>query len=108
MIPMDAPRVHITAPTFFLGHFSHDVEGFVYSLEDRPFPDVVTFDAGGGLEIEVGGPYGTPSEDAIREALLAQAKSVFTQHRLEEAFAEWHEGRREAAREHAGELRAVG
>jgi hypothetical protein len=108
MIPIDAPRVHITAHLFFLGHFACEVEGFVYSLIERPHPDVVTFDGGKGVELELSGRYGTPPEDAIREALLAEAKTVFTQHRLEEAFSEWHEGRREAAREHAGELQMVG
>jgi hypothetical protein len=112
MIPLDAPRVHITAHIFFLGHFACEVEGFVYSLEDRPFPDVVTFDRGGGEEVYVLDPllgkYGTAPEDAIAQALHAESKTVFTQHRLEDAFRDWHEGRREAAREHAGELRRVG
>jgi hypothetical protein len=108
MIPLDAPRVHITAHIFFLGHFACEVEGFVYSLTERPHPDVVTFDGGKGVELELSGRYGTPPEDAIREALLAESKTVFTQHRLEDAFIEWHEGRREAARAYADELRAVG
>jgi hypothetical protein len=111
MIPLDAPKTRITAHIHFLGHFASEVEGFVYSLEDRPFPDVVTFDTG-GEEVYVLDPllgkYGTPNEDAIAQALHAESKTVFTQHRLEEAFAEWHAGRQEAAREHAGEMRAVG
>jgi hypothetical protein len=108
MIPLDAPKIHITAHLYFLGHFAAEIEGFVYSLIECPCPDVVTFDAGKGVEVELSGRYGTPPEDAIREALLAESKTVFTQHRLEEAFRGWHKGRREAAREHAGELRRVG
>jgi hypothetical protein len=112
MIPLDAPRVHITAHIHFLGNFACEVEGFVYSLEDRPFPDVVSFDAGGGSEVYVLDPllgkYGTPSEDAIAQALHAESKTVFTQARLEEAFRDWHAGRQEAAREHAQEMRLVG
>lgn len=108
MIPLDAPRVHITAHLFFLGHFAAEIEGFVYSLIERPQADVVTFDAGKGVELELSGRYGTPPEDAIREALLAEAKTVFTQHRLEEAHRAWHAGQRESARENAGEMRLVG
>jgi hypothetical protein len=108
MIPLDAPRIRVCAPIFFLGHFACEVEGFVYSLTERPQVDVITFDGGHDAELELSGRYGTPSEDAIREALIAESKTVFTQHRLEEAFRDWHEGRREAAREHAGELRRVG
>lgn len=112
MIPIDAPRTRICAHLHFLGHFACEVEGFVYSLEDRPYPDVVTFEGDKGEEVYVLDPllgcYGTPAEDAIARALHAEAKTVFVQHRLEEAFREWHADRREAAREHAGELRAVG
>jgi hypothetical protein len=108
MIPLDAPRIRVCAPIFFLGHFACEVEGFVYSLIERPQVDVITFDGGHEAELELSGRYGTPSEDAIREALLAESKTVFTQARLEEAFRDWHEGRQEAAREHAGEMRRAG
>jgi hypothetical protein len=108
MVPLDAPRIRITAPIFFLGHFACEVEGFVYSLQERPQVDVITFDGGHDAELEISGRYGTPSEDAIREALIAESKTVFTQARLEEAFRDWHTGRQEAAREHAGEMRRVG
>jgi hypothetical protein len=108
MIPIDAPRIHITAHLHFLGHFAAEVEGFVYSLIECPCPDVVTFDAGKGVEVELSGRYGTPPEDAIREALLAESKTVFTQSRLEEAFRDWHEGKKEAAREYEYEDRMMG
>jgi hypothetical protein len=108
MIPTDAPRIRICAPIFFLGHFATEIEGFVYSSIERPQVDVITFDGGHNAELELSGRYGTPSEDAIREALIAESKTVFTQHRLEEAFREWHTDRQEAARESAREFRAVG
>lgn len=112
MIPIDAPRIRICAHIHFLGHFAAEVEGFVYSLEERPQADVITFDAGGGNEIKVLDPmlgsYGTPNEDSIAQALYAESKTVFTLSRLEEAFRDWHAGRREAARERAGEMRLVG
>jgi hypothetical protein len=112
MIPIDAPRVHITAPIYFQGKFAGSVEGFVYSHERCPQIDVVTQVDDVGHETEVKDPrfgrYLKDADNVVAEALYAEVRNVFTMHRLEEAFRDWHEGRREAAREHAGELRRVG
>jgi hypothetical protein len=109
MIPIDAPNVSITAHLFFDGKFAAEIEGCVYSCEDCPAVDVVTLYSGGGIETEVMNQrYLSDADNAVAQALIAESKTVFTQARLEEAFRDWHEGRREAAREHAGELRRVG
>jgi hypothetical protein len=112
MIPLDAPHIHITAHIYFQGKFAAPVEGIVYSHERCPQIDVVTQVDDTGHETEVKDPrfgrYLKDADNVVAEALYAEVRNVFTQHRLEEAFREWHEGRREAAREHAGELRAVG
>jgi hypothetical protein len=112
MIPLDAPRVHITAHIHFQGKVAGPVEGFVYSHERCPQVDVVTQVDDTGHETEVKDPrfgrYLKDADNVVAEALYAEVRNVFTQHRLEEAFRDWHTGRQEAAREHAGELRRVG
>jgi hypothetical protein len=112
MIPIDAPFVHITAHIFFQGKFAGCVEGIVYSHERCPQVDVVTQVDDTGHETEVKDPrfgrYLKDADNVVAEALYAEVRNVFTQHRLEEAFSQWHTDRREAARESAREFRAVG
>jgi hypothetical protein len=113
MIPIDAPFVHITAHIYFQGKVAGSVQGIVYSHERCPQVDVVTHVCDEThTETEVKDPrvgrYLKDADNVVAEALYAEVRNVFTQHRLEEAFRDWHEGRREAAREHAGELRRAG
>lgn len=113
MIPLDAPHVHITAHLFFQGKAAGSVQGIVYAHERCPQVDVVTHvDDETGTETEVKDPrfgrYLKDADNVVAEALYAEVRNVFTQHRLEEAFRDWHAGRQEAAREHAGEMRRVG
>jgi hypothetical protein len=92
-IPTDCVSVGITAHLFFLGKFACEVFGKVYSLDDRPYPDVVTWihserAADGTIidtEYECHFPL-THAEKAICEALEAEAKTPETLDRLAEAF----------------------
>ena len=92
MIP-DTPSVSITAHLHFLGKFACEVYGRVYSLDDRPYPDVITWvhseRAPDGKiideEFECHFPL-TDAEKAICAALEAEAHSPETMDRLEEAF----------------------
>jgi ABC-type iron transport system FetAB ATPase subunit len=106
MIPDDCPRIHITAHLKCFGFIAAEIQGYAYSLEDRPLLDVVTFQPDDGDEIEMAGPYGTPVEDAIRNALKLEAESKTNRSRLEEAFNEYMEGKREAALENVYRLRS--
>jgi hypothetical protein len=93
----DTPSVTITAHLHFLGKFACEVYGKVYSLDDRPYPDVVTWihseRAPDGTiidtEYECHFPL-THAERAICEALEAEAKTPETLDRLTQAFIDHH------------------
>lgn len=105
MIP-DTAKISITAHIKFLGYVAAEVEGYVYSLDDQPIPDVVTFSAGNGVELEACS-YGTPDEDVISKALISEANTEINRSRLTEAFVEWVVGNQTAAREVRDQLRLV-
>ena len=92
-IPTDCVSVTITAHLEFQGLFAAEVYGRVYSLDDRPYPDVVTWihseRAPDGticdVEYECHFPL-THAEKAICEALEAEANTPETLDRLTQAF----------------------
>jgi hypothetical protein len=113
MIPVDCPRIHITAHLKCFGFIAAEIQGYAYSLEDRPLLDVVTLQPDDGEEIIMLNPnfpsrqsYGTAPEDAIAAALWTEAISDVNSSRLEEAFNEYMEGKREAALENVHRLRS--
>lgn len=83
------------------------VQGKVYSLDDRAQVDVVTWITPGGEEIELRGPYGTYVEDMLWSSLWAEAHTPNSIARLEEAFEDFIEGKKQDARERRDQLRVV-
>ena len=89
----DTPSVSITASLYFLGKYACEVHGRVYSLDDQPSPDVVTWvhseraPDGTWVDTEYQCHFPlTHAEKAICEALEAEAKTPLAMSRLHQAF----------------------
>jgi len=97
MIPEDTPFITITAHLECFGMFVCEVHGKAYALDNEPKLDVVTWVNDQDEEYEMAGPYGTPPEDAIHDALWKEARSPLALSRLQEAFEDYHVRSRLAA-----------
>lgn len=107
MSNFDCASIPITAHLKGFSQIAAEIQGYAVSLDNQPLLDRVYFAPDDGDLIEMAGPYGTPMEDAIHDALWKEARSDVNRSRLEEAFIEWVAGKREAQRQ-AQYLRMVG